>query len=250
MEAITRSDKPIDTWLGRIYAGWADFFACSPVNFTSRGTLLLTEESNRDTGNVYIWDIGPKTIVEVDPVMLSQVAAIVPADSKLNIKDLRLFFGADRIVLDHSETIYYLYPADFKSAVVPGSFVTRPLGLADQSSLATLVSACTAEEVDDAWIQIDQPYLVGCFHQDQLVSVASISDTWKKLVDIGVLTHPDYRRLGLGKAVVSKICEREIESNRIPQYRSVLKLTGSHQVARSLGFAKYFEVTSLTIQAP
>lgn len=247
MVANSNTISTADPWLGRIYEGWADFFGCPADLFTHPGSTILIEEKNRGTGNVYLWHIGKHAVAEVDPDVFDQVSAVEAADRTLRLEDLQRFFGTDRVVLDHSETIYYLHPGHFRPATLPAPYQVRPLQAADEAGLSQLQAACEAEEVDDAWIQIDQPFVVGCFHGAQLVAVASISNTWKKLTDIGVLTHPAYRRLGLGKGVVSRVCEREIALNQVAQYRSILKLTGSHRLALSLGFTKHFEVTSLQI---
>jgi predicted GNAT family acetyltransferase len=61
-------------------------------------------------------------------------------------------------------------------------------------------------------------------------------------VDIGVLTDLDYRRRGLGKAVVSAICAHYTGDPRVLCYRHDLRNVASQGVADSLGFVHYATV--------
>lgn len=241
------STSLVKKWEERIYEGWADYFSCDPALFKEAGTLLLPKESILDTGYIHHWHIGKLSVFHMDPVLIGKIEPFINPCFTHDVEHLKIALGADRVLLEHTEAIYYLHPGQFISFDAPPGYTVRELSPDDGLNLEQLAKACTEEEVDDAWIEIDQPFVAGCFFEDRLVSVASISDCWAKLVDIGVLTHPAYRRQGLAKAVVSKVCEREIRHDRILQYRSVMKLTASHATAKALGFVKYFEVANIQV---
>jgi predicted GNAT family acetyltransferase len=65
---------------------------------------------------------------------------------------------------------------------------------------------------------------------------------WDGLVDVGVLTDPDYRGQGLGKAAVSAACAHFVDNaaeSRIVCYRHGAKHAASRGIAQSLGFSFY-----------
>ncbi len=59
------------------------------------------------------------------------------------------------------------------------------------------------------------------------------------LRNIGIVTHPRYRRQGYGRAVVSAMAAYTLAGGAIPHYQTVLANAGSLAIARSLGFVQY-----------
>jgi RimJ/RimL family protein N-acetyltransferase len=59
-------------------------------------------------------------------------------------------------------------------------------------------------------------------------------------MDIGVLTHPAFRRRGLGRAVVAAICRWCGTRAVLPLYRCDAENAGSRGVAQAVGFRPYF----------
>ena len=121
----------------------------------------------------------------------------------------------------------------------------------DKDDLEQLHSACSEFDVDESWVMIDHPKLVGCYSKNLLVSAASATYGWGvNFADLGILTHPDSRGKGLGKAVVSFLTERVLnETDRIPMYRAdEIANPASFKIAQSLGYKKKFEQISLEFQ--
>jgi len=54
--------------------------------------------------------------------------------------------------------------------------------------------------------------------------------------DVGVLTHPDHRNRGLGRAVVAELVDDLLADDHVPIYRHNLEHTRSGALAESLGF--------------
>lgn len=92
--------------------------------------------------------------------------------------------------------------------------------------------------------------VVGCYYKDLLVSAASATHYWANFADLGIITHPDFRGKGLGKAVVSALTERVLkETNKIPLYRAdEIANPASFKIAQSLGYKKKSEQISLEFQ--
>ncbi|MFQ5977869.1 MAG: GNAT family N-acetyltransferase [Candidatus Heimdallarchaeota archaeon] len=115
----------------------------------------------------------------------------------------------------------------------------------DKKDLDALHKSCPFDEVDNAYVHIDHELVFGAFFEHKLVSAASAYDWRGFVVDLGVLTRPDFRRKGLGKAVVSAMCEKEIANDRIMQYRAHIELISSWKIPESLGFRRYFKEETL-----
>ena len=66
-------------------------------------------------------------------------------------------------------------------------------------------------------------------------------------MDIGVLTHTKFRKLGLGKVVVGALSAWAIAHDIIAQYRCDIHNTGSLGIARALKFRHYFNSESVIL---
>jgi GNAT superfamily N-acetyltransferase len=133
----------------------------------------------------------------------------------------------------------YLDPSHFRPFTIGKDFITRRLHAEnDDSYLLSLYEACTEEDLDEAEISIDKPdpVIYGIFAGGQLVAYASHRYWDDVIADIGVLIHPGYRSRGLGKAVVSALCEWCIANDVVPMYRVFSDHTHSLRISQALGF--------------
>ena len=112
---------------------------------------------------------------------------------------------------------------DFIPQPIPNKFALKHLDPeADEELLTKLFNACTPEELGDADIILNEPdpVIMGLTYNDELVTYAS-HRYWgdDEIADIGVLTKPNHRGRGLGKAIISGLCEWCIQHNVVPMYR-------------------------------
>lgn len=112
----------------------------------------------------------------------------------------------------------------------------------DVARIQALVDACTAEEVDDAAIEMDEldPVIRGveATPGGALIGYASAfpDEDFGGRWDIGVLTHPDHRRKGLGARAVQRLVVDLVADGQLPIYRHDLDNAGSAALSTSLGF--------------
>jgi predicted GNAT family acetyltransferase len=67
-------------------------------------------------------------------------------------------------------------------------------------------------------------------------------------MDIGVLTHPDFRRRGLGAAVVTALAKWCQVRGITAQYRYDARNTGSRRLAETLNFEPMIRQERLDVQ--
>jgi GNAT superfamily N-acetyltransferase len=230
-----------------IYRNWAAHFGC-PVEALHRpGTTVLPFERYAGQKLIALWYVGEHTFIQLDPAyggLIGRARAQHPTDTSLSGDDLQRAWDDGVIASRDTGLVHYLFPADYESCPTPPSFSLRQLTPADAAAMALLHQACPPEEVDEGYVEVDHEIAAGCFAGGQLVAAAS-GYTRAGFMDLGVLTHPAYRRLGLGKAVTGALCEWTFARSLIPQYRCNVNNAGSHGVAAGLNFRLYFRQESL-----
>ena len=192
-----------------IYGNWAAHFGCPVETLHRRGTTVLPIERYAGQKLVALWYIGEHTFIQLDPDLYRSGrprAAQHPAGASLSGDDLQRAWDAGVIASRDTGLVHYLFPADYRACPVPPPFTLRQLTPADAAAMALLHRACPPEDVDEGYVEVDHEIAAGCFAGDQLVAAAS-GYTRAGFMDLGVLTHPAYRRLGLGKAAVGALCE-------------------------------------------
>jgi len=112
----------------------------------------------------------------------------------------------------------------------------RPLGAADAALLDALKDACMPQEREVSLITIDDPLVVGYFEDGVLLGVASLLEKSRTIVDIGILTHPQYRGLKIAKRLTRDLRDRALAQGKIVQYIYQEANIASKSVAQAVGF--------------
>jgi hypothetical protein len=232
-----------------ILNNWATRFQCSVNTLKQSGTTLLPDEKYAKQKMIILWHIGKHTFALFDPSyteLLIDIMVRLSVNTSLSGDNLQQVLDVNSIASRDMGLLHYLSPSDRPNLPTPSSFTVRELVSSDQEHLAALHRNCKPEEVDDGYVEIDHEIVFGCFHDHELVSAAS-GYRMAGFMDIGVLTHHMFRKLGLGKVVVSALCTWAIDHNLIAQYRCDVHNTGSLGLARSLKFRQYFSSESIVL---
>lgn len=235
-----------------IFKNWASRFQCPVSILQQEGTTLIPDEKYANQNIIILWHIGKHTFALFDPSyieLLSGVIAQSPLNTSLSGDYIQKVSDINSIESPDIGLIHYLPPSDLPNLTVPHTFNLRKLSPSDKDHLSALHNNCTPEEVDDGYVEIDHEVIFGCFHNNELVSAAS-GYRMASFMDIGVLTHSNFRKSGLGKVVVGALCAWAISQNIIAQYRCNIQNTGSRGMARSLNFRHYFTSESLVVSQP
>jgi len=232
-----------------IINNWATRFQCSVSTIGQNGTTLVPDEKYAKQNLVILWHIGKHSFALFDPsdtTLLRDILVRLPINTSLSGDNIQQVLGINAISSHDINLIHYLPPADLPDLATPRSFHVRELALSDQEYLSALRSNCTPEEVSNGYVDMNHEIVFGCFHDNELVSAAS-GYRMAGFINIAVLTHAKFRKLGLAKVVVGALCKWAVAHNLIAQYRCNTHNTGSRGVARSLNFRHYFSSESIVI---
>ncbi len=237
----------LEAFQHEILRNWATHFGCSPATVQQAGITLLPADKYAGQRLIALWHIGAHTFVEHDPAytqVLERVVAGLPAGAALTGDTLKQSWGADMIAAHDLGLAHYLYPPDLPPYTPPAPFVLRRLTPTDAAAMAALHAANSPEDVDEGYVEVSHEIAFGCFAGDQLVAAAS-GYRRTGFMDIGVLTHPEFRRQGLGKATVGALCAWSSQQGLIAQYRCNTTNVSSQGVALALNFRLFFQSESV-----
>jgi predicted GNAT family acetyltransferase len=203
------------------------------------GTTIISEENMADSKSMSIYHIDRRSFVEIDPALNEKVKKYVEEKCNSGVvmcEDMKALFADQEINDEFLVYLWYLEPEKFNRVEAAVEFSIRQLSQKDAKYLDELKNNCSEEDLEEGDVDIDHSVVFGCFYGDKLVSVSSLIFWGDIIADIGVITHAEFRGIGLGKAVVSALCRWGIDNNRIMQYRAESENEGSWKIAKTLGF--------------
>lgn len=242
---MPRSDRA--TFEAQVYHNWAEQFGCSIEELHTVGTEVLPEEEFVGSHAIHIWTIMQHAFARHDPALtpiLRNALAKGPNPVALTATHLAPTLNTYEIKKIEDSVLTYLYAPDLQPTPTPSPFDLRPLTLDDADALATMQAACHPDEVEEGEVSVEDEIGFGIFLDSALATVAT-GFRLTGFMDIGVLTHPDFRRRGLGKAAVTALCRWCIDHDIIAQYRCRVDNTGSRNIAARLGFNLIFAQQSI-----
>jgi GNAT superfamily N-acetyltransferase len=240
----------IHTFEKILYANWATYFGCQAETTQQPGTTLLPESKYDGDKILALWYIRKHTFVQLDPAYyarLDQLVKSLPAHTSLTGDHVQTVWGEAAILSRDTGLLHYLFPPDLPNYLPPQPFTLRQLNEADTDVMSALHAANTQQDVDEGYVEVTHQVAFGCFFENQLVAASSGYER-TGFLDIGVLTHPEFRKKGLGKAVVGALCSWANEQGMIAQYRHDITNTNSQNVAASLNFRMYFKSEGISLR--
>lgn len=167
-------------------------------------------------------------------------------DTLLRKKDIREKLHQAGTAIKDSYTLldYFLYSENFKAADQRG-ILLDPIN--DNNQIQELLKHCNEEDIENADIEKNQldPYNFGIItEKNQLAAYASYRMFGGNICDAGVIVHPEHRGIGLGRQVVSTLCEHCLENSVIPMYRVFQENLASQKIPEALGFQLLLSVHS------
>jgi RimJ/RimL family protein N-acetyltransferase len=180
---------------------------------------------------------GGPTILAVTPARAAAIGLPVTED------DVHTRIAAAGITLNDPDYLFYL-PTHEQSALlserVPDG--TRQLTSDDRAAFERFAAEAPEDDLDEAFVELDHWLAFGTLVDGRLVAAASMYP-WdgSLLADLGVITLPEFRGRGLGRATVRAMSARALELGHEPQYRCQLDNAPSVALAAASGFELFGE---------
>jgi GNAT superfamily N-acetyltransferase len=230
-----------ETFTQRVLHHWAERYETALEALHEPGLVLRPEPDYAGSRGIHAWHIARHTFVRFDPALqtaLRELLSAMSSPASLELGQLTAALQSSQVRVSRTELalLSYVYPPDFRSAVLPPAYAIRQLDPGDAQAMSELKAACRADEIEEAEVSVEDEIAFGCFSEHQLAAVAT-GFTLTGFMDIGVLTHPAFRQQGLGQAAVSILCAWCLERDILPQYRCSEANVASHKLAQGLGFA-------------
>lgn len=236
----------------KIYDIWATEIGLPSEAIQLDGNYVVTSDSLKDTNTIQIFKLGSFSYIRCGDHLFDKLSRLIQdrnlvRSSGISFKYLETNLPTTaKLEVDHIERVLYLHPDDFRPAPQI-NFHTRQLSETDADAMEKLKSACTLEEYEDSWVSVTDELAFGAFHEGELIACASMYTMWG-FADPGILVHPNHRGYGIGKNLISNICEQVLQSGKIMNYRCTVDHNISTSLAQSLGFKQYFEIEVFTIK--
>jgi len=224
----------------RVDQYWSETFGVSPDELLRAGMCVVPHSrklSGRNASWVFVH--GDACVVSVPPQLIDDVrekAAIIPIEKIMSADSIRALFGDSVHHTIGPAYQGYAEAEDFHP--IPSPHV-RKLSTSDRPLLQVLVDGCDPKEWRDSGINVNDENLFGYFLSGSIVAVAGIIPWASYAANPSVVTHPDYRKKGYGKAVVSAAMQHILDQGSVVLYQTLLANVPAVRIAESLGCKPY-----------
>jgi GNAT superfamily N-acetyltransferase len=231
-ELAPETVKVVDTY-------WAGLFGCPGSHFSSRDTLVVPHTGLGDYPGVYFFARKDSLLVSTPPERLAELSPRLVGLRPAAIKDLPGL--RERIGLATGEELGPLFIGytDARTFVTPSPTEgVRLLTEADRPALEAMRAACSETDWEYGGCDFSERPVVGQFVGNSLTAVGSYAEWGGEIAHLSVITHPDYRKQGHGKGIVSAVTQEALRRAFVPQYRTRYANAPSLALATSLGFVE------------
>lgn len=127
---------------------------------------------------------------------------------------------------------------------IENSQYCRKLTKNDKEMFDTFLESCSEEDKEVGEVNLEDPVVYGLIIDNKIVTAASLWHFGESLSDIGVLTHPNYRKKGYAEAVCKTLIENE---DRIYVWRSEDN-PPSKKLSNKLGFTDSGKISIISLE--
>ena len=215
---------------------WAEKLGVSPEAFGRAGVAV--GETPRDNVDLFVRDeaiiVGaPSALVSDCDGAAGQLSGLDTDDAAAVREWFETVVSPERVL---GPAFYgYADPTTFD----PVDDEARVLDESDESAFETLRAAVPDEEWNQSGPAFAPGRTVGRVVDGALVAVAGYDVRDGLIAHVAVVTHPDHRSSGNGRAVVSLLTDRALDAGLLPQYRTSDAWPWSVALAEGLGYERF-----------
>ena len=226
---------------------WASFFGLDVSELLSPEPKIVPHAGLQGYHGVWVFRRGFQVIISAPSLLVAELSsALQPLFAMPN------HHVTDEILIDllgeRTDKIIgpafqgFLPEAGFHPVDSPVASRARLLIEQDVRALADLRVACDIEEWEHSDIEPNiktgRNPVFGCFIDDKLVAAATYRIESGAAFP-GLITHPDFRNRGFGRAVLSKAVGHGLNNSLLLLYQTLVANKAAIAAAQSLGFKPY-----------
>lgn len=225
----------------QIYRHLAAQFKLPMQDVNQAGTSIAADAERNPSASQIVWTFDKHVIIRCNPQFVAQFEALIQAGQALSIADIA--DNLDVTVLEQ-DNYYSITKEDFIAH--ESDYTVRQLTAGDAAAFDAFQANCSQQDREYAEIGLHDEAIFGALDGERIIATASTFE-WYGFVDFGVLTDPDYRGQGLGKAVVAAIVKHylEHEEQRLLLYKHESSNIGSGKIAKAVGWQQFATVDFL-----
>jgi GNAT superfamily N-acetyltransferase len=237
--------------LQAVVAFWAAHLGCSEVHLAQPSTSVVRNGPDLASfRGATVMFRPPACVLAVPADWYDPVASRVghrPPAEVFDVMLLRQVFGTAVDQVIGPAWLGYADASDFRPAPTMG---TRLLTDQDLAALERLAAACGPTAWEHSGIDPARPPVFGCFDGEVLAAAGMLERWGDRLLQVGIVTHPDYRGRGYGKAVVSAMAAHGLATGGVLQYRTLQANLASVGIAQALGFQRFARTLAVRLIPP
>ena len=193
---------------------WSDFyFSNNAVIKEADIEIFINDNLAEEDKLTVLTRAQGQTFISLTPEFASQIGL----NEEPAIKDLASFrallLKAD-IGLHSPDKVFYSLTPQLNKPMNKNTSIRR-LTENDKALFVNFTQKLDAEELDNAWVELDHWAVFGLFLNEQLVCATSLYP-WQKtnIADLGVITLPEFRGKGMAKTLVN-YAHKDISETRL-----------------------------------
>lgn len=237
----------------RLNAFWAEFFGVSPADLESDRTRVGPHRGLGEYAGLFLFRKDACCIVSVPapfPVSLRETLSALAPEAVFATARLTELLGrrVERII--GPAWTGYVDAASLRPVETRGA---RPLGPGDVPALERLRAACPPLEWEHSAVgEAEVSHACGVFQAGELVAAAICrplgEHLHQRLGDVGLITHPEFRGRGYGRAVAAALSARALRDHAALRWQTLAENLPSVGVARALGYQEYARTLAVRLQ--
>ena len=230
---------------------WAEFFGLEVEQFLHPGITVVPHSSL--LGYQGIWSLRHHSCLtlSVPPDLITVVdkrCSALGVDCLQRPCDVRTIINEENVLKVIGPAFQgHLDPAEFRPS--PSDSVRRLLP-DDRLALEQFAAESDDTEWEHSAISPDDEIVHGCFIGDRLVAACNVLVRADGVADFGVITRPECRGQGFGKAAVSASVQHAIDNGLLIVYQTLTSNHAALKIAQYLGFREYGRSFAVRLTRP
>ena len=215
-----------------------------------KNIIIASNEEYENKKKITIYQMKLNSIIITAPSLFDEISSNISnleKQSRVYIDQLKKLLNLNKHKIKDKTIYLFLKPNDYNHPSFENKYRISRLDKKYKSQFEKFKSECSKKDLKEALVSLEDSVVFGCFYKDKLIGVASYWFWGEKIADIGVVVHPKYRQQGVGKVLVSKLCEWGINNQKINLYRHNEINKKSHFLALSLNFKNHFFVEDMSL---